>query len=57
MNEIKKDTLIELQSFWNIRMSELVDNDQLSDADSLYFEFNVDEKDKDILFLEYLNDL
>ena len=57
MNEIKKDTLIELQSFWNIRMSELVDNDQLSDADSLYFEFNVDEKDKDILFLECLNDL
>ena len=57
MNETKKDTLIELQSFWNIRMSELVDNDQLSDADSLYFEFNVDEKDKDILFLEYLNDL
>ena len=57
MNEIKRDALIELQSFWNIRMSELVDNDQLSDADSLYFEFNVDEKDQDILFLEYLNDL
>jgi len=57
MNETKRNALIELQSFWNIRMSELVDNDQLSDADSLYFEFNVDEKDKDILFLEYLNDL
>ena len=57
MNETKRNALIELQSFWNIRMSELVDNDQLSDADSLYFEFNVDEKDQDILFLEYLNDL
>ena len=57
MNETKRNALIELQSFWNIRMSELVDNNQLSDADSLYFEFNVDEKDKDILFLEYLNDL
>ena len=57
MNETKRNALIELQSFWNIRMSELVDDDQLSDADSLYFEFNVDEKDKDILFLEYLNDL
>jgi hypothetical protein len=57
MNETKRNALIELQSFWNIRMSELVEDDQLSDADSLYFEFNVDEKDNDILFLEYLNDL
>tara|TARA_R100001510_G_C7479072_1_gene91870 strand:+ start:351 stop:524 length:174 start_codon:yes stop_codon:yes gene_type:complete len=57
MNETKRNALIELQSFWNIRMSELVEDDQLSDADSLYFEFNVDEKDQDILFLEYLNDL
>jgi len=57
MNETKRNALIELQSFWNIRMSELVDNYQLSDADSLYFEFNVDEQDQDILFLEYLNDL
>tara|TARA_Y100001938_G_C8073332_1_gene424452 strand:- start:112 stop:285 length:174 start_codon:yes stop_codon:yes gene_type:complete len=57
MNQIKRDTLIELQSFWNIRLNELIENGQYDDADSLYLEFNVDEKDRDILFLEDLNDL
>tara|TARA_R100000008_G_scaffold84399_2_gene71681 strand:- start:53 stop:226 length:174 start_codon:yes stop_codon:yes gene_type:complete len=57
MNQTKRSALIELESYWNNRLSELVESDQLDDADALYSEFIVEDKEQPFMFLEYLNDI
>ena len=56
MNQTKRSALLELHSYWNERLCELVENNQLDDADALYSEYNIEENDE-VLFLEYLNDI
>ena len=66
MNQINKRSLNELNTYWNERLSFLAQSDRLDDADALYSEYNIDgenliyeafDRNADILFLEYLNDL
>ena len=66
MNQTNKRSLNELNTYWNERLSFLAQSDRLDDAEALYSEFNVDgknviyeafDRNADILFLEYLNDL
>ena len=66
MNQINKRSLKELNTYWNERLSYLAQSDRLDDAEALYSEFNIDgenliyeafDRNADILFLEYLNDL
>ena len=66
MNQTNKRSLKELNTYWNERLSFLAQSDRLDDAEALYSEFNVDgknviyeafDRNEDILFLEYLNDL
>ena len=66
MNQINKRCLRELDTYWNERLSYLAQSDRLDDAEALYSEFNIDgknviyeafDRNEDILFLEYLNDL
>ena len=66
MNQTNKRCLKELDTYWNERLSFLAQSDRLDDAEALYSEFNVDgknviyeafDRNEDILFLEYLNDL
>ena len=66
MNQTNKRSLNELNTYWNERLSFLAQSDRLDDADALYSEFNIDgenviyeafDRNADILFLEYLNDL
>ena len=66
MNQINERSLRELDTYWNERLSYLAQSDRLDDAEALYSEFNVDgknviyeafDRNEDILFLEYLNDL
>ena len=66
MNQINKRSLNELNTYWNERLSFLAQSDRLDDAEALYSEFNIDgknmiyeafDRNEDILFLEYLNDL
>ena len=66
MNQTNKRSLKELNTYWNERLSYLAQSDRLDDAEALYSEFNVDgknviyeafDRNADILFLEYLNDL
>ena len=66
MNQTNKRCLKELDTYWNERLSYLAQSDRLDDAEALYSEFNVDgenviyeafDRNADILFLEYLNDL
>ncbi len=66
MNQINRRCLNELDTYWNERLSFLAQSDRLDDADALYSEFNIDgknlnyeafDRNADILFLEYLNDL
>ena len=66
MNQINKRCLKELDTYWNERLAYLAQSDRLDDAEALYSEFNVDgenviyeafDRNADILFLEYLNDL
>ena len=66
MNQINKRCLKVLDTYWNERLSFLAQSDRLDDADALYSEFNIDgenliyeafDRNADILFLEYLNDL
>ena len=66
MNQTNKRSLKELNTYWNERLSFLAQSDRLDDAEALYSEFNVDgknviyeafDRNADILFLEYLNDL
>jgi len=66
MNQINERSLRELDTYWNERLSYLAQSDRLDDAEALYSEFNIDgenliyeafDRNADILFLEYLNDL
>ena len=66
MNQTNKRSLKELNTYWNERLSFLAQSDRLVDAEALYSEFNIDgknviyeafDRNADILFLEYLNDL
>ena len=66
MNQINKCCLKELDTYWNERLAYLAQSDRLDDAEALYSEFNIDgenliyeafDRNADILFLEYLNDL
>ena len=66
MNQTNKRCLKELDAYWNERLAYLAQSDRLDDAEALYSEFNVDgenviyeafDRNADILFLEYLNDL
>ena len=66
MNQINERSLRELDTYWNERLSYLAQSDRLDGAEALYSEFNVDgknviyeafDRNEDILFLEYLNDL
>ena len=66
MNQTNKRCLRELDTYWNERLSFLAQSDRLDDAEALYSEFNIDgenviyeafDRNADILFLEYLNDL
>ena len=66
MNQTNKRCLKELDTYWNERLSFLAQSDRLDDAEALYSEFNIDgknmiyeafDRNEDILFLEYLNDL
>ena len=66
MNQINKRSLNELNTYWNERLSFLAQSDRLDDAEALYSEYNIDgenliyeafDRNADILFLEYLNDL
>ena len=66
MNQTNKRSLKELNTYWNERLSFLAQSDRLDDAEALYSEFNIDgenliyeafDRNADILFLEYLNDL
>ena len=66
MNQINKRCLKELDTYWNERLAYLAQSDRLDDAETLYSEYNIDgenliyeafDRNADILFLEYLNDL
>ena len=66
MNQTNNRCLKELDTYWNERLAYLAQSDRLDDAEALYSEFNVDgenviyeafDRNEDILFLEYLNDL
>ena len=66
MNQINKRCLKELDTYWNERLAFLAQSYRLDDADALYSEYNIDgenliyeafDRNADILFLEYLNDL
>ena len=66
MNQTNKRCLKELDTYWNERFAYLAQSDRLDDAEALYSEFNIDgenviyeafDRNADILFLEYLNDL
>jgi len=66
MNQTNRLCLKVLDTYWNERLSYLAQSDRLDDAEALYSEFNVDgenviyeafDRNADILFLEYLNDL
>ena len=66
MNQINRRCLKELDTYLNERLASLAQSNRLDDAEALYSEFNVDgenviyeafDRNADILFLEYLNDL
>ena len=66
MDQTNKRSLKELNTYWNERLAFLAQSDRLDDAEALYSEFNIDgknviyeafDRNEDILFLEYLNDL
>ena len=66
MNQTNKRCLKELDTYWNERLAYLAQSDRSHDAEALYSEFNIDgenviyeafDRNADILFLEYLNDL
>ena len=66
MNQTNKRCLKELDTQWNERLAYLAQSDRLDDAEALYSEYNIDgenliyeafDRNADILFLEYLNDL
>ena len=66
MNQTNRRCLKVLDTYWNERLESLAQSNRLDDAEALYSEFNIDgknviyeafDRNADILFLEYLNDL
>ena len=66
MNQTNRRCLKELDTYWNERLASLAQSNRLDDAEALYSEFNIDgenviyeafDRNADILFMEYLNDL
>ena len=66
MNQTNRRCLKELDTYWNERLAYLAQSDRLDDAEALSSELNVDgknviyeafDRNADILFMEYLNDL
>ena len=56
MTNLHRQILIEIESHWNNRMCELVNEDRFDDSDALYLEFVVDgEEPDDWMFVEDLN--
>ncbi len=62
----RRQCIKQVDKYWNDRLSYLAQSDRLDDAEALYSEFNIDgenliyeafDRNEDILFLEYLNDL
>ena len=62
----RRQCIKQVDKYWNDRLSYLAQSDRLDDAEALYSEFNIDgenliyeafDRNADILFLEYLNDL
>lgn len=52
-NAIKSSILDELDAYWSKRMTELVDQDRISDADALFSEYIIDGEEPDKwLFIE-----
>jgi hypothetical protein len=56
MNNIHRQILIEIESYWNTRLCDLVNEDRFDDADALYAEFVLDSLvPDDWMFMEDLN--
>lgn len=56
MNNIHRQILIEIESYWNTRLCDLVNEDRFDDADALYAEFVLDSVEPDDwIFLEDLD--
>ena len=62
----RRQCIKQVDKYWNERLTYLAQSDRLDDAEALYSEFNIDgenliyeafDRNADILFLEYLNDL
>ena len=56
MTNIHRQILIEIESHWNNRMCDLVNNERYDDADAVYSEFVIDSVEPDEwMFVEDLN--
>lgn len=56
MNNLHRQILIEIESYWNTRLCDLVNEDRFDDADALYAEFVLDSVEIDEwMFLEDLD--
>lgn len=56
MTNLHRQILIEIESYWNNRMCDLVNEDRFDDSDALYLEFVVDGEEPDQwMFLEDLD--
>ena len=56
MTNIHQQILIEIESHWNNRMCDLVNNERYDDADAVYSEFVLDSVEPDEwMFVEDLN--
>lgn len=44
-DKIRETVLIELDAYWSNRMTELVDENRIEDADALYYEYVVDDEE------------
>ena len=62
----RRQCIKQVDKYWNERLTYLAQSDRLDDAEALYSEFNIDgenliyeafDRNADILFMEYLNDL
>jgi len=56
INEIREQSLDELDAYWSERMCVLVSDDRIDDSDALYLEFVVDgEEPEEYIFMEDLS--
>jgi hypothetical protein len=56
INEIREQSLDELDAYWSERMCALVSDDRIDDSDALYLEFVVDgEEPEEYIFMEDLS--